>query len=81
LVALLILPAPVFLILVAMLQPLAVALRSQAIAPLIAMALLILIFVTPQLALIFGRRGGSRPTKTWPVDKELGSVTDRPERL
>ncbi|MGA8599224.1 MAG: M20/M25/M40 family metallo-hydrolase [Bryobacteraceae bacterium] len=57
--ALAILPAPVFLLLIPMLQPLVVALGFKAIVPLAAMALLILIFLAPQLVLISGRGAGA----------------------
>ena len=57
--ALAILPAPVFLLLIPMFQPLVVALGLSAIVPLAGMVLLILIFLTPQLLLIFGRGAGT----------------------
>jgi Peptidase family M28 len=53
---LMILPAPVFLILASMLRPLVVALGPRAIAPLAGTLSFILIFVTPQLVLLFRRR-------------------------
>lgn len=53
--AMIVLPAPVFLLLVPMLSPLVVALGVKAIVPVGATLLLILIFLTPQLLLIWGR--------------------------
>ena len=61
LIALLILAAPVFLLLVVMLQPLQVALGSRAIVPLFALVLLMLAFLSPQLLLLFRGAGADRP--------------------
>ena len=54
--ALTVFPAPVFLLVVAVLSPLAVALGLTAIIPLVAMVLLILIFLAPQVLLLWNPR-------------------------